>query len=258
MYPYGKKEDIVNALPGRSVHSIREKSRKVEIRSVALRAHVLHSTSLFSTWSKESAWLFGVLFPKSTFGVPPTRQLLFWSTRKSLVEQVATALEIPRDIGHRPTDRKTQYFITIASRELIRKLEQKGLVPLKKNRKLPDVPNEYIWHFLRGFFDTQSSIFISSHRWGVGFARRDVVEKINDVFYRLAGIKNLRTKEPCKIFYSERGHQWYFRIGGINLERLYKFLYGDISNIAFNKDKKEQFDKLLKIARRHFSSYIVH
>ncbi len=252
-YPACEKEIILHLLPKRSWASIRMKASKLGIsrRTVPTKA-----LGLFKTWNQDSAWLFGVLFPKSSIKKDPYPQLVFWSTRKSLVKQVASALGIcSKDVGVKFTNVKTQYFVTIENRELSQNLAQRGLVRLKKMRKFPNIPKEFIWHFLRGFFDCESSIIPSSRRWGVGFARKDVVEKVRDIFYEEAGIENLRTGCPYKIFYSPKGHHWYFRIGSVNLLRLYQRLYDDIDHIMYDRSKKKQFDNLLNISRLQQRSF---
>lgn len=243
-YPTSEREKLLQLLPRRSWGSIKMKASNLGIKKQRVGTEALR---LFQTWSEESAWIFGVLFPKAVITLHPWPRLVFWSTRKPLVERVASALGVSGRIGANRTRTKTLYFTTIARRELIDRFQELGLVRLKKRRRFPDIPQACICHFLRGFFDCESSIIPSNRRWGVGFARKDVVEKIRDIFYEEAGIENLRTGCAYKIFYSPKGHHWYFRIGGINLVRLHEYLYNDVDNIMYNEDKKDQFDKLLEI-----------
>lgn len=251
-YPTSERDKLLELLPRRSWGSIKMKASNLRIRRQRVPTQALR---LFETWSQESAWMFGVLFPKAVITLDPWPQLVFWSTRKRLVERVASALGVSGRTGADRSRTKTLYFTTIGKQEVIDRFQELGLVHLKKRRRFPDIPAEFRWHFLRGFFDCESSIIRSNRRWGVGFARKDVVQTIRDIFYKDAGIANLKTNRPYKIFYSQKGHEWYFRIGGVNLLKLHQRLYEDADAILWDKEKKRQFDSLLESSRIFFRCY---
>lgn len=245
-YPSTPKGILLELLPRRSWGSIRMKASKLGItRRGRLEEHNRRCVSLFNAWDKHSAWLLGVLFPKSVISQGRTQQLIFCSTRKLLVEEVASALAIPGVVSRRLTPTLPQYFITTSNKELIEKLIQKGLVPLKKERKFPDIPDQSIWHFLRGFFDSQSWILAKQRRWGVGFVCRDVVDRIRHIFDKSAGIKNLHTGEPYRVAYKKDNNEWFFTVGGRNLSRLYQYLYAEPGAALEYEDRKKHFQQLL-------------
>ena len=90
----------------------------------------------------------------------------FWCiqiTDKKLLEQIKVAIQAEHKISARlgQGDEKTLYRLQIGSIEMCDDLRRLGFTERKtKNLVIPNVPNKYFLHFVRGYFDGDGNIWL--------------------------------------------------------------------------------------------------
>lgn len=132
--------------------------------------------SFFRNWSPAMAYVVGYAFADgSIIDSAPSRTsyLRFHSIDKDLLEQIKTVMGYGGKIHClRPRAypnasqylSKPCYYLSIGSRILCTDLQQLGVTPRKSLcMTLPDVPERYFGHFVRGFLDGDGCIHADTH-----------------------------------------------------------------------------------------------
>jgi len=174
----------------------------------------------------------------------------FQITDKDLLEKIRKLL----DSDHKITERergerwKTQYRLQIGSKTIFRDLTKLGLTPHKsKTLSLPKMPNKYLSHFTRGYFDGDGNVNICTYQ------RKNRLNRLSTVL--LSGftcgsekfVKALKShlKKFAHIlggtlYYSNKAYRLYFSIN--DSKKLYDFMYKNHNNLCLNR-KKIIFEK---------------
>ena len=151
----------------------------------------------------------------------------------------------PDNIHH-----KKRYFMRIGSHKLYDQLVQFGLYPNKSlTVSFPNVPNQYLASFVRGYFDGDGCVFLEKKI-------QDGIEKIKrmrviftsgskvflkQLFETLDGFLQLKN---TRIYTSHRSFQLVSSTE--DSVKLFKFLYSDISNGLY-------FERKFAIFRKYFT-----
>lgn len=111
----------------------------------------------FKNWTKESAYILGLI---SADGCINDREkhysIEISSNDTSLLENVRTLMELTKPIEKE----RNNFRIRIDNREIYEDILNLGLTPRKSlTIQFPKVPEEFINHYIRGFFDGDGSIF---------------------------------------------------------------------------------------------------
>lgn len=88
----------------------------------------------------------------------PNNGILFRSSHKDLVEIVKEQLESEHDIISDPRGKSSHWVEFKNKPDLYHKLGEMGLNAPKSERTFPDVEEQYLDHFVRGFFDAQAIV----------------------------------------------------------------------------------------------------
>lgn len=121
----------------------------------------------FNDWNKENAWVFGWLLTDGSVCSKSYQTKLFLNTKdKNVLEKVKNLLSFTGDIkdGTHEDGRKFSY-LRFCRKKITDDLFKLGMPEQNKtfNTKLPDIPNEYLWDFIRGVFEGDGGI---RHRTG--------------------------------------------------------------------------------------------
>jgi len=116
----------------------------------------------FDVWSESMAYVLGLIWADGCLNGPPWHSYIsFGQKDKDLLESVADAIGTPRfriKEGRTNADRVV-YRLTFTSKRAIKRLVEIGLKPRKsKILRFPEVPEEWIRHFVRGYFDGDGTI----------------------------------------------------------------------------------------------------
>lgn len=146
-----------------------------------------------------------------------------------------------------------QSRLSINRSEFIRQLVSQGILPGKENRSmLPNIPNNLIFHFIRGMYDADGYMSIShSERhnpvYELGFvAYSAIIEELNQIFV-LNDINDLHVYR-C-------GGAKVYTIGSAKRDTVYKIgslLYNNAT--VYLQRKKDRFDEFMN---RYFSPSIL-
>jgi hypothetical protein len=148
-----------------------------QLRLVQPLLHVVDET-FFETWTDEMAYVLGLIYTDGTLDpgrkLDPSRKTTLTTPRftlaqneKSLLEQALLLMKSTSTILYRPethysgTKQGALYYFHINSERVYESLIKLGLKPNKSlDIGFPDIPEQYIRHFIRGCWDGDGSIYI--------------------------------------------------------------------------------------------------
>lgn len=139
---------------------------------------------------------------------------------------------------------KEKYLLRIGSQNLYDRLIELGLTPNKsKTMSFPNVPNEFIPHFVRGYFDGDGNVYIeklqkNNHvfikRLSITFVSgsEDFLQSLNNHLAQVLG------KDARKIYKSERAFR--LRYSTDDSISLFAWMYRDKNTLRIER-KFEKF-----------------
>ncbi|MBI4679730.1 MAG: hypothetical protein HY753_00585, partial [Nitrospirae bacterium] len=143
----------------------RGKARVLAIKEGKLEKFNYHeiNENFFSEWSPAMAWVLGLLFTDGCFS---GSRVTITSVDIELLEKVKNILGLSKPIAKRiQSYNKSKHIYSLEFyREQMREdLLKLGLVQRKSLiMQFPEVPEEYMRHFIRGCWDGDGSIYISN------------------------------------------------------------------------------------------------
>lgn len=177
----------------------------------------------------------------------------FWSTDKELIVNVKKILESKHKIAafFRNKRQKKIYRIQIGSKEIFNDLLRHGFIPNKsKILKFPYIPNNYLAHFVRGYFDGDGGVNYCKY-WRTDrkkyYSSLQVHFVSGSKFFLPSLYKQLKSTADIKggtLCFCGRG----YRLGYSKYDsiRLFLFMYNHIRKGIFLKRKFKYFQKALK------------
>lgn len=124
----------------------------------------------FQKWSEEMAYVLGFIVADGAVFTNPrgSSYLAFYSTDKEIIEKIRSAMGSNHKIGERVKSRghKNLFVLQIGSKKLIAQLKKFGII---QNKSLvvgmPNtIPEQYLGHFVRGYFDGDGCIYHNKHK----------------------------------------------------------------------------------------------
>ncbi|MCX6761812.1 MAG: hypothetical protein NTY33_03160 [Candidatus Moranbacteria bacterium] len=91
----------------------------------------------------------------------------FHITDKDILEKIKALLNSDNKISKRERNIrwKTAYRLQLGSKKIFDDLLLLGMTPKKsKNVEMPQVPNKYFCHFVRGYFDGDGNVYANAYR----------------------------------------------------------------------------------------------
>ncbi len=198
--------------------------------------------NFFSEYNSDMFYVIGLLYSDG-YLVKPKRGKKYVAI-KLIDKDILTDINVrmgnnsePKKVGVTSAGNKL-YKISFINSKLIEDLERIGLHQRKTfTIKFPQIPNEYVKDFIRGYFDGDGCIHISKRKNRVNsYVKSFSILGTNDVLNGIS--KNL----PCKSYVSK--YKKIFRLTvnkGDDIQMIYDYLYaGD--NLLFLNRKKEHFE----------------
>lgn len=209
--------------------------------------------NFFKTWSKEMAWVLGFICADGSVSVLPRNGgvLSIGLAEKDLelLNQINFLMDSNYPIRKKTTNKNTvAYRLDITVREIVDDLMNLGVCPNKSlNLEWIDVPEDYVWHFIRGYYDGDGSIF-----YGNGYKNKNGKTKIQlrtsvlGTKKFLIGIKNefIKNYPNYNPKIQDRSHNGYHRleISGTNSAlALCNLLYKDSNELTRLNRKYEKY-----------------
>lgn len=178
----------------------------------------------FETWSKDMAYVLGLLYADGY--MPRSKSSFSLSLKeKDFLEHIKYVLESTHPI--KKSKVQELYTLSIGSSKMIKDLLNRGLTPRKSLKiKFPTIPDNYISHFIRGYFDGDGSL----HRQkGYNTYTAEVVTGSKDFILSLKSKLEKFTGVSAQRIYKHKASNAYYikyqRRGDI--ERLYEYFYDE-------------------------------
>ena len=218
------------------------------------------NVDFFSEWSPEMAWVLGLLFTDGNVG---RGRITITSIDFDLLEKVQKLLNSTRSIKkHQQTYDKTKHIYTFEfyQEKMRKQLELLGLTERKSlTMKFPDIPKEYMRHFVRGWWDGDGSFFLNDGKIRASFVSgsKEFMEKLVEELYsegffrtRLIAMSAIEQESfrlkfppyqyPLKIHIDKRtkNNSYSIKIDSINnLDKLFYYFYQDVAESIYLKRK---------------------
>jgi len=230
--------------------------------------------NFFSEWSPEMAWVLGLLFTDGFIG--PSR-ISIWSMDLELLEKMKKTLNSSNPIGIATQSYdKSKHIYTFAfyREKMMEDLNRLGLHRKKSlDMKFPNVPQEYMRHFIRGCWDGDGSVYITNGKidanyfsgsldfikrlieelYDVGIFKkwqplRYQVEKNGKRIYKKVLEEKLEKYEhgkyPLTIHEEKRSKAYYIKLSSKeNVEKLFHYLYEGVDESLYLSRKYNVFVK---------------
>lgn len=181
--------------------------------------------------------------------------LQFTSKDRDIIQKIRDVLASTHKIAavQEAKEWKTAYRLQIGSKKLFNDLLKLGLVPRKAKRiSVPQIPQKYLQHFIRGYFDGDGHVTVSTYK------RKNRNNRLTTII--LSGFSSSNKKFLVSLHGLLK--QYAGLVGGSIFESsgqrllysihdslaLYRFLYqGDIGDLYLSR-KKSKFEQYLKRA----------
>jgi len=121
------------------------------------------NTNFFDSWTEESAYTLGFIYADGYLTKDRNSAVFGLSNNdRDIIEQIRIAMGSEHKI-HCDTRGNPNYKLMICNKHMTDRLQKLGLSFNKsKNKTFPDIPDEYVMHFIRGYFDGNGS-FVQEH-----------------------------------------------------------------------------------------------
>lgn len=218
--------------------------------------------NFFKRWSPAMAYVLGFFAADGGMFINPrgSKYAHFTSTDKEILIKIKKLMHSNHKIGIKKSSlndprRKTCYLIQIGSKEIYKDLLTLGFTPKKDlTLKFPEVPDEYLNHFTRGYFDGDGSVIFGTfkRRARKGKSTRYITtdfvsgsrKYLEILSMKLSQFANL-AKGSLREKANKRGYQLSYSTNDTN--RLFGYMYKDIFSIDYClKRKYNKFVKALK------------
>lgn len=203
-----------------------------------------HYIDLFDTWTETSIYLLGYLEADGTVIKRDGWRVCFTTSEKD-----ADYLEMLKELTgftgkttvkthHLHTgDYKTHTF-TVSSRQW-----QKAIEDRLRIQMVPDIPDKFLHHYIRGYFDGDGSIYfckqISNYKSSIVFSSEHLAEDFRQIVLsegiKVSHIHQKTNSEWC----------WYFQFSNKQTTKLGRFMYQD-SSLFLNR-KYQLFNQQLEL-----------
>jgi predicted DNA-binding protein YlxM (UPF0122 family) len=201
----------------------------------------------FFSWSKEFAYLLGLLFADGSIssGKKYSIKLQLKDQDYELLEKIADLINYPKNsiklIINKQFNTRHR-AIVFNRRDIVNQLMKCGLTAKKsKTKKFPDVPDEYLSDFIRGYFDGNGTVYICRNNLCFGFScgSKDFITKLHEIVL-------MHVNSFVKVFVDKRtgNNNYSFIIAGNHCAKeFYNFIY--THPYLFLERKKRVFESKL-------------
>ena len=208
----------------------------------------------FKVWTSKMAYILG-FFAADGYITKNKRGGYFWSfqvTDDDLLNRIKSEIRSTHKIGHRiqRNSKNILYRLQIGSKEMCHDLDNLGMrIKKTKTMDFPTVPDQYLRHFVRGYFDGDGHVWIKkrSNNLVKNFTPVILVGFTSSSKKFIIKLKN-KLKELGLIGGSLICRESYFRLQYSIRDsvRIYHIMYDNIGGEIYLDRKKSLFDKYLK------------
>jgi len=220
---------------------------------------IRYNENFFKEWSSEMAYVLGLIYTDGNLHIRKAKSgyetgiLSFGQKNKELVEKFLKLMDCDAGIRFRErrelenTTSGELYYFSIGNNDLTNDLIRLGVTPNKSlDMKFPEIPNEYLRHFVRGFFDGDDSVYLESGksiRVKLLSGSKEFIKTLNSLLvgngfsdrYISGGTPNT----PSAYFIRYNSDE--------DAKKFYDFIYRDVSENMYYSRKKKVFQVYFNI-----------
>lgn len=238
---YEFNPDLLRLLQNRSISSIYHKASKLRYERIARTRKYTINHNFFKEWNPEMAYILGLFF--SDGNVSSNKQQIsvhLNSNDHYFLEKVNKIIGSNRPVGNY----SHSSYLRIDSKILANDLVKLGCIPRKsKSLRFPDIENEFLPHFVRGYFDGDGSIhFNKPNTIKVSFVGTKEFLKVMQ--FRISKALKLKTKPITKI-----KSIWRTYFYGNDARKLCEWMYKNSKDLYLER-KKSRFEKHLMLRKK--------
>ncbi len=138
---------------------------------------IRYNENFFKEWSAEMAYVLGLIYTDGNLHIRKARSgyemgiLTFAQKDKELVEKFLILMNCDATIRFKEkrelenTTAGELYYFSIGNNDMANDLFRLGVTPNKSlDMEFPEIPDEYLRHFVRGLFDGDGSVYLESNK----------------------------------------------------------------------------------------------
>ncbi len=214
-------------------------ARLVALKKGKISGHQHHpmNDAFFQTWSPQMAWILGLFF---TDGYLIKNRLRLSLIDKGALENVAHAIDFTGDITKRKNGPNYIYDLIINRESIANDLRRLGVHQAKSfTIKFPDIPSQYLSHFIRGCWDGDGGVTTSTNNVMAYYTcgSRPFVQRIVEILFN-EGIHRIQLQRPSTITFA----QWDIEKQNIKA----KYPYGKYPLTIHKRRNTKSFDLRIK------------
>ncbi len=232
---------------------------------------VRFNKTFFTRWSKEMAYVLGVIYTDGTLRLDIRQNsqmgsLSIFQKEKELLEKVLTLMECEVNIvtktrrEYNNVVRGEGYRFGIVNNLLYKQLIDLGVTPNKSLiLKFPNIPKEYARHFIRGCWDGDGTVYIEKRN---GHLKSSFIcGSLNFIKMLLQYLEDAGLSKR-KLYTDTRSKggntSYYFRYATKDSIKLFHYLYRDVTESQYLKRKYSIFFNYLNNSKILNSNYPVN
>jgi hypothetical protein len=229
----------------------------------------------FKNWSKEMAYVVGIIYTDGNLYHDPVKKqyrISIFQKHRGLLDKVLQLMNCDYILRYRKQRgiAGSVYAIDLQQGGMLHDLLELGLTANKSlNMIFPNVPTQYMRHYIRGCWDGDGSVYITGGRIDANYTTgsKIFIETLVQELYKIGIHKWGRGRSisdkseverlwlcypdgkfPLTIHNKKGSNAFYIRLATKeNVERLFHFLYDDVDESMYLKRKYDVFMKGLKL-----------
>lgn len=215
------------------------------------------NVDFFKKWSSEMAYVLGYFCADGGMFINSggSKYIHFVSTDLELLEKIKCVLKSKHKIALKRKGNgnwKNTFLLQIGSKEIYDDLVKLGLSPNKEYRlKLPNMPNKYLRHFVRGYFDGDGCIsynhFFKLKNRNNKFVHQQVIfaaankDFVSVLANKLSKVASLT--HPCLKSARDRNSHYLTYYRKDEILKVFKFMYDNVLPSLYLTRKYNKFIK---------------
>jgi hypothetical protein len=212
------------------------------------------NSDFFSSWSREMAYVLGVIYTDGNlfYGFTNPRQrkpvgiLQASQKQPELLEKILALMNCNAQLvfsKKRQSDNIVAgelYHFRIFDDKIYSDLVKLGLTPRKSlTMTFPDVPMEYVRHFIRGCWDGDGSVYIDKQSKTISASY--ISGSLKFVEGLVTALKDAGFPERKIYINKGKSPSYYIRVTGTQVPKLYHYLYDDVPESQYLDRKYKLF-----------------
>ncbi len=237
---YGRVRELGEHFPNRTAGSICHKANRLGLASGMRFRRYGVDEKFFASWNSKMAYVLGWMFSDGNVSPGERAFRIKLSARDSKIlrrirEVLKAAHPLKTSLQATPSGKKFAKYaiLSVSSRSMCKDLSRLGCVARKASRfSLPEIPRQFLRHFVRGYFDGDGSISMNKpNTVKISFV------SCNSLFIRaLADIFRAELKIPPN-YKRVKTNLWRCGYYGDNARKICKWMYANCGKLFLERKR---------------------